>query len=95
MNHYETILFIGFLAFYLAAFGAYHLMVFKVNRCLPPDRRIPHYLSLGRWNRLAREYKGSYPRSSLYQFTLVCAVTGLIIAVAFTGFRVWEYAAGR
>jgi hypothetical protein len=70
-------------------------MIFKVNRNLPPDRRIPHSLYLGGWKRLAREYKGFYPGSFLYQFTLTCAVTCLIIAVGLAGFRVWEYAAGR
>ena len=95
MNQYETMLLIGFIAVYLPAFGFYHLMVFRVNQQLPPPNRIPHSLYLGGWSRLAREYKGFYPRSFLYQLTLTCAVTGLIIAVGLVGFRVWEYAAGR
>jgi hypothetical protein len=95
MNQYEKMLFIGFIAFYFPAFGLYHLMIFRVNRQLPQDRRIPHHLYSGGWNRLAREYKGFYPRSSLYHFTVVCAVTGLIIAVGFVGLRIWEYATGR
>jgi hypothetical protein len=95
MNQYERILFVGFIASYLPAVGLYHLMVFRVNRQLPPDRKIPHFLYKGGWNRLAREYKGSYPRSFLYQFTLTCAVTCLIIAVSLAGFRIWEYATGR
>jgi hypothetical protein len=95
MNQYERMLFIGFIAFYLPAFGLYHLMVLRVNRQLPPDRRIPHSLYFGKWNKLAREYKGFYPRSFLYQFTLSCAVACLIIAVGLAGFRIWEYAAGR
>jgi hypothetical protein len=71
------------------------LMIFRVNQHLPPDRRVPHSLYLGGWTRVAREYKGLYPRSSLYQFTLTCAVTCLIIAVGLAGLRVWEYATGR
>ena len=96
MNRYETMLLIGFTALYAAAFGLYHLMIFRVNQQLPlDDRRIPHSLYLGGWKRLARDYKRFYPRSFLYQFTLTCAVTGLILAVGFAGFRVWEYVMGR
>jgi hypothetical protein len=95
MNQHETMLLICFIAFYLPAFGLYHLMVFRVNQQLPSDRRIPHSLYLGGWSRLAKEYKGFYPRSFLYQFTLTCAVTGLIIAVGIVGLRVWEYATGK
>ena len=95
MNDYETILIIGFIAFYLLAFGLYHLMIFRVNRHLPPDLRIPHFLYKGEWNRLGREYKGFYPRSFLYEFTLSCAVGGLIIAISLAGFSFWEYATGR
>lgn len=39
MNH-TAMLLIGFVAFYLPAFGLYHLMVFRVNQQLPSDRRI-------------------------------------------------------
>lgn len=95
MNQYETTLFICFIAFCLPAFGLYQLMIFRVNQQLPSDRKIPHSLYFGGWGRLAREYKGFYPRSLLYRFTLTCAVTCLIVAVGLAGFRVWEYAAGR
>jgi hypothetical protein len=67
-------------------------MLFGVNQHLPPDRRIPHSLYLGGWNRLAREYNGFYPGSLLYRFTLACAITCLLIALGFAGFCVWEYA---
>jgi hypothetical protein len=95
MNQYETILLAGCIVFYLPAFGLYHLMVFKVNRQLPPDRRIPHSLYFGGWNRLGSEYKGFYPGSFLYPLTLTCATTCLIVAVGFAGFRIWEYTIGR
>ena len=88
-------LFIAFIASYLPAFGLYHLMVFRVNQQLPPDRRIPHFRYIGEWNRLAKEYKGFYPRSFLYQLALTCAVTCLVIALGLAGFRVWEYATAR
>src|SRR5580700_6565826 len=61
MNQRETMFLIGFIAFYLPAFGLFHLMIFRVNQQLAPDRRIPHSLSLGGWNRLAREHNGFYP----------------------------------
>jgi hypothetical protein len=95
MNQYETMLFVGFIGFYLPAFGLSQLMIFRVNQHLPPNRKIPHSLYLRGWNRLGREYKGFYPRSFLYQFTLTCAITCLFIAVGLVGFRVWEYATGR
>lgn len=90
MNRYETMLFCGFIVFYLPAFGLYHLMVLRVNRQLPSDRRIPHSLFWGGWNRLSSEFERFYPRSLLYQFTLTCAVICLIIAVLFAGFRILE-----
>jgi len=97
MNRYEIMLFFGFLALYLPAFGLYHLMVFKVNRQLPSDRRIPHSLtfSKGGWNKLRREFKHYYPESLLYRLTVTCAITCFIIAVLFAGFRILEYAIGR
>ena len=70
-------------------------MVFRVNRQLPPDRRIPHSLFWGQWKRVCTEYKGFYPRGIVYQLTLSCAVTILILALAILGFRFWEYATGR
>lgn len=95
MNQAETLLLCGFVTFTFTAIGLYHLLVFKVNQQLPPERRIPHSLSLVGWSRLATEYRRFHPRSFLYQFTVTCAVTGLFIAMAFTALRVWEYATGR
>jgi len=82
-------------AFYFAAFFLYHFMVFRVNRTLPPGSGIPHSLTFGQRDRLAKEYKALYPRSILYQLTFVCAVAVFALAVAFAGFRVWEAASGR
>jgi hypothetical protein len=42
MNQRETMLLIGFIAFYLPAFGLFQLMIFRVNQQLPLARRIPH-----------------------------------------------------
>ena len=82
-------------AFYFAAFFLYHFMVFRVNRKLPPGTGIPHSLTFGQRDRLAKEYKALYPKSMLYQLTLLCAVTMFALAVAFAGFRIWEAASGR
>jgi hypothetical protein len=95
MNQLETMFLIGFIAFYLPAFGLFHLMIFRVNQQLPPAQRIRHSLYWRGWSRLAKEYNEFYPGSFLYRFTLTCTVTCLIIAIGFAGFRVWEYAAGR
>ena len=82
-------------AFYFAWLTLYHLMVFRVNKSLPLDERIPHSLTFGQRDRLGREYRALYPRSILYQLTMLCAVTVLVLAVAFAGFRIWEAAQGR
>ncbi|HVA01331.1 MAG TPA: hypothetical protein VMV34_06715 [Terriglobia bacterium] len=95
MNQYETALLVAFIIFFLAAFGLHHLITFKVNKRLPPGSRIPHRLSVGRWNRLATKYKEFYPNSSLYQFALSSAVTAFILAFAMLGFRFWEYFSSR
>ena len=95
MNPYEKALLVGFMAFYLPAFGLFHLMIFRVDRELPSDRRIPHYLYFGEWKRLATEYKRLYPSSFFYQIALACAVACLTVAVAFVALRIWEYGARR
>lgn len=92
MNRVEIALLYCFGALYLPSFAMYHLMVFRVNRWLPPDRRIPHTLSLIGWDRLATEYRRLYPRSSLYRMTLICAVVMLVVAVAFVIARISGYA---
>lgn len=93
MNLYEKALLAGFIASYLPAFGLFHLMIFRVNRELPSNRRIPHHLYFGEWERLAKEHKRLYPSSFLYQIALACAVASLTVAVVFAGFRIWEYLA--
>jgi predicted membrane-bound mannosyltransferase len=95
VNQYEALLFGGVIAFYVPAFGLFHWMIFKVNRNLPLDRRIPHSLYFGEWKRLASDYKAFYPGSFLYQLTLTCAVTCVVIALGLAGFRAWEYATNK
>lgn len=82
-------------AFYLTAFFLYHFMVFRVNKNLSPDERIPHSLTFGQRDRLATEYKSLYPRSIVYQLTLLCAFSLIALAAVFAGIRIWEAAAGR
>lgn len=81
MNRTETALLYCSMAVYLPALAMYHLMVLRVNRYLPPDRRIPHSLSLIGWDRLRTEYIRLYPRSSLYWMTLICAVALMVVAI--------------
>ncbi len=95
MNQYEKALFLSLLAFYFPALGLYHFMIVRVNRHLPPDRRIPHSLSWGDWNRLGTQYKARYPKSFVYQLTLSCAATILILAVTLLTVRLWEYLSGK
>jgi hypothetical protein len=82
-------------AFYFAALFLYHFMVFRVNKNLPPDDRIPHSLTFGQRDRLRAEYKALYPRSIAYQMTVLCALSLIVLAAAFAGIRIWEAATGR
>lgn len=82
-------------AFYFIALFLYHFMVFRVNRFLPPSERIPHSLTFGHKERLAAEYKSLYPRSTVYQLTLLCAFTLIALAVVFAGLRIWAALAGK
>ncbi len=82
-------------AFYFTAFFLYHFMVFRVNKNLPPNERIPHSLTFRQRDRLATEYKSQYPRSIVYQLTLLCAVTLIALAAVFAGIRIWEAATGK
>ena len=74
-------------AFFFAAICLFHFMIFRVIRLLPPGEKIPYYLDLRRSNRLAADYKALYPRSILYQLTLVCAVSVFVLALAFVFLR--------
>ena len=95
MNQYEKLLLVGLGVFYLPALGLFHLMVFRVNRQLPPDRRMPHSLFWGGWNKVHDEYERFYPRSSLYQLTVSSAFAFLLLALALVGFRIWGYLRGN
>jgi len=70
-------------------------MVFRVNKRSPPNERIPHSLTFGQRDRLRTEYKALYPRSIIYQMTLLCAFTLIVLAALFAGIRIWEAATGR
>jgi hypothetical protein len=83
------------LAFFLTAFFLYHFMVFRVNKNLSPNERIPHSLTFGQRDRLAAEYKSQYPRSIVYRLTLLCAFSLIALAVMFAGIRIWEAATGK
>ena len=62
-------------------------MVFRVNKNLQSDEKIPHSLTFGHKDKLGTEYRAMYPRSILYQLTLLCATTTFMLAVAFAGLR--------
>jgi hypothetical protein len=58
-------------------------MVFRVNRLLPPGEKFPHSIAVGQQESLRTLYKGFYPRSSLYELTLVSAGSVLAFAAIF------------
>ena len=85
----EKIIGSAFLAFFFAAFALYHFMVFRVNKHLVTGEKFPHSLSFGQRDRLRDLYSSLYPRSPAYQFTMICAVALILLALLFAGLRVW------
>ena len=81
-------------AFFVAAFLLYHFMVFRVNKHLAPDEKFSYPLPPGQLNQLTALYKSLYPKSIVYHLTLVSAITMILLAIAFTALRIWNYAEG-
>ena len=90
MNNLEIGIAIAMIVIYLLAFALFHLLIFRVNRRLPQDRRIPHSLYRGDWNRLATEYKASYPEGNLYSLTLLSTILFFALALATVVLRVLD-----
>ena len=94
MNRYDQAAFIAFVLVGLYTQGLFYFMILRVNRNLPRSQRISLRFSRGRWKRLAAEYRGFYPRSILPQLMESGGYLMLIIAVATSVLRWWEYAKG-
>ena len=60
----------------------------------PSERTNSPFFDFGQRDRLRTEYKALYPRSSIYQMTLLCAFTLIVLAALFAGIRIWEAATG-
>jgi hypothetical protein len=92
-----TILFGMMIVVYLFTLGFFHLMIFKVNRGLPYEDRIPHslYWRRGGWSELKARYQGFYPRSHLYSVTLYLTVLFFCAAVALTAILWWRFMHGK
>jgi hypothetical protein len=65
-----------------------------VNKHLAPGEKFP-YLPPGQLNQVATLYKSLYPKSIVYHLTMVCAVTMVLLAIAFTALRILNYADGK
>ena len=91
MNPEWTAPFLIILPVYLAALGLFHFMIFRVNKHLPPEERIPHSLYLGSRDRLRDEYQRLYPRSRLYPLTMALSVAFFAAGLAFSLWRIWDY----
>jgi len=89
-------LFLGVVAFGLLAYTFKELMIFRVNRHLPPNQRIPHFPfnSFG-WSKLGEAYRELYPRSILYHLMLQCYVAILILACALVTLSIWGFVSGK
>jgi len=94
MTRSEAVLFLGAGLCGTVRSGLFYLMAFKVNRQLPPDRRIP-YSGWGYWGRLRTEYNSFYPRSILFQLMQQFGIATIIIAVAMVALCSWEYVSGK
>ena len=70
-------------------------MVFRVNKHLAADEKFPHSLSFGQRSELGALYKSLYPKSAIYQLTLTCAISMILLAVAFVCFRIWSAVEGK
>ena len=81
--------------FYLLAFGLHLYMVVIVKKALPESEQIPYSLQLKGWNRVAREYRGFYPRSHIYPVALSCAIATILLAAAIFVIRFWQLVAGK
>jgi hypothetical protein len=77
----------AFLTCFLGAFALYHLMVFRVNKYLDVDEKIPHSISFDQRVKLRDLYKTFYPRSPVYPFTTICATATLLLACGFAVFQ--------
>ena len=65
-------------------------MVFRVNKSLDTGEKFPHSISFGQRAKLRDLYKALYPRSPVYQFTMICAGAMFLVAIGFVAFRVWD-----
>lgn len=92
-----AILFSALIVVYLLAFGLFHLMIFKVNRGLTYEDRIPHslYWHRGGWNKLKVRYQGFYPRSRLYSITLTLTIIFFAAAMGLVAALWWRFLRGK
>jgi|SRR5215469_18370772 len=92
-----TILFSAMIVVYLFAFGLFHLMIFRVNRGLAYEERIPHSLYWRRegWSELKARYQGFYPRSHLCSVTLYLTILFFCAAAALTAILWWRFTHGQ
>ncbi len=95
MDRSDEALFIAFIVVYVPTWSLYHFMIFRVNKELPLYRKIRHSLFYGGWTKLRDEYKGFYPRSSLYHLTVSGAISCLVIATVIFVFNFWKLLVGR
>jgi hypothetical protein len=92
---FQTLLLSVAAAFYFAALGGYYSLVFRTNKGLAPEERLPYGLSLGNWRKLQETYRSFYPRGILYQFTLLSAVSLILLAAIFAAWRFSLLASGK
>ena len=92
---FQALFFCVAAALYFAALGGYYSLVFRANKGLASEDRLPYRLSLGNWRKLERTYRSFYPRGSLYQFTLLSAGSLALLAVVFAAWRFWLLETGK
>ncbi len=64
-----------------------NLIIYRVNKHLPPEERVPWFFNWGHGRFLKREYRRLYPGSCLYT---LWEVLGSVLAVFYIAFVMWH-----
>lgn len=90
MDTPTEVIFVGFVVFFLTLYLLYEVMVFRVNRQLPPNESVS-LIPLRQWPRLMSEHARLFPRSTLRRLIVSCAAVVLSLAALLVVVRLWLY----
>lgn len=93
MDTPTQVTFVCFVVLFLMLYLLYEVMVFRVNRQLPPNEGVS-LIPLRQWPRLMSEHTRLYPRSTLRKLIVSCAAVVLLLAALLVVVRLWLYLRG-